>query len=86
MYRLTLLQNTMNRPANAFEAVYTFPAPVGQLVWPVAPVGVSQDRAVLIVNCAHDLVNQPGVTARALRGHYPTDPTTVDYPISSVQP
>src|SRR4051794_25542093 len=84
MYRITLLQNTQNRPAAAFEVVYTFAA--GPSTWPVAPLGASQDTAVIVVNCAHNLVNQPGVQSRVLRAHYPVAPTVVDYPISSVQP
>jgi hypothetical protein len=82
-YRITLLQNTQNRPASMLEVVYTFAA--GPQNWQVTPIGPVQDTAVIEVECGHDLINQPGVQSRVLRAHYPTAPTTVDYPISSVQ-
>lgn len=83
MFRITLQQNLENRPAAAFQAVYDFPA--GQQIWAVVPVGPAQDRAVIVVNSAVDLVNQPGVTSRSLRAHYPAAPNQIDYAISSVQ-
>ena len=85
MYRITLQQNLENRPAAAFDVVYTFAG--GPQVWAVVPVVPVHDRAVIVVNCpAHNLINQPGVISRALRAHYPVAPNQVDYTISSVQP
>jgi hypothetical protein len=84
MYRLTLLQNMDSRPPAVLQAVYTFAG--GPAIWPVTAVGPDTDTAVVVVNCATNLINQPGVTSRALRAHYPTAPNQRDYPISSVQP
>jgi hypothetical protein len=83
MYLITLLQNLQNQTPSALSVIYTFPA--GPTIWPVTPVGPDKDRNVLAVNCAHNLINQPGVMARVLRAHYPVAPHQVDYPISSVQ-
>lgn len=82
-YQITLLQNTQNRPVSLLEVVYTFPA--GPQSWQVTPIDVVEDRAVIKVESGRDLINQPGVQSRVLRAHYPVAPTTVDYPISSVQ-
>jgi hypothetical protein len=82
-YKITLLQNTQNRPASMLEVVYTFAA--GPQSWQVTPTDTAQDRAVIDVESGRDLINQPGVQSRVLQAHYPTAPITVDYPISSVQ-
>jgi hypothetical protein len=66
------------------EAVYTFAA--GPQHWQVIPIGPYQNMAVFDVNCAQNLINQPGVQSRVLRAHYPDAPNTVDRPISSVLP
>ncbi|HEY3828221.1 MAG TPA: hypothetical protein VGL57_03385 [Solirubrobacteraceae bacterium] len=84
-FRLTLAQNLPNRDPSALSVTYTY-GDGQQTTWPVQAIGPDRDRAVLVVDCAADLIHQPDVSTRELTSHYPVMPTTVVTRITSVQP
>ena len=84
MVRIRLAQDTDIREPSLFEVIYTFSDETR--IWHVTPIEPYRDRAVIMVNCAHDLINHSGVLSRTLRGHYPSAPMEVDYAITHVDP
>lgn len=84
-FTLTLVQDLPNRAPSALSVTYTYGnAPA--TTWPVQAVGPDRDRAIVVVECAANLIGQLDVRTRELTAHYPTPPTTVVIGISSVQP
>ncbi|HEV7885180.1 MAG TPA: hypothetical protein VGO81_16525 [Solirubrobacteraceae bacterium] len=84
-YRLTLLQDLPANPPSALDVRYTYNNGHHPSTWQVTAVGPDTDTAVVRVNCAVDLRNVPNVKTRTLIAHYPTQPHTREFPISSVQ-
>ncbi len=85
-YRLTLLETLPPQAPAALTVTCTYRNGAAPTVWPVAAVGTSVNTAVIIVNCAHDLINTPNVATRTLNAHYPAAPNLRNISISSVQP
>ncbi|MEA2130725.1 MAG: hypothetical protein QOJ85_3616, partial [Solirubrobacteraceae bacterium] len=84
-YRLTLLQDLPANAPAALDVRYTYNNGQHPSTWQVTPVGPDTDTAVVNVNCAVNLRTVPNVKTRTLIAHYPTQPHTREFPISSVQ-
>lgn len=85
-YRLTLMENLPNRAPAALDVEYTYDNGQRPSTWRVTAIGPDTDRAVVVVNSPVNLSNVPNVKTRKLIGHYPVDPITREFVISSVQP
>lgn len=85
-YRITLQETLPAAPPSALEVRFTYPAPTPPTQWPVTAVGPDVNTAVVVVNCAHNLLNVPNVRTRTLIAHYPVAPIVRELAISSIQP
>lgn len=85
-YRLTLLENLPPQAPAALTVTCTYNNGNAPTVWNVQAVGADTNTAVLVVNCAQNLLNIPNVATRTLNAHYPQAPNVRNIAISSVQP
>jgi hypothetical protein len=85
LFRLTLMETLPANPPAALQVRFTYRNGTPPTTWPVSAVGPDFDTAVLVVNCAANLLNVPDVATRTLIAHYPHAPFTRDFAISSVQ-
>jgi hypothetical protein len=84
-YRITLMQDLPANTPSALDVRYTYNNGQPPSTWQVTPIGKDKDTAVVNVNCAVNLRTVPNVKTRTLIAHYPTQPHTREFPISSVQ-
>jgi hypothetical protein len=67
-YRLTLMQSLPHEAPTALVIFYGYENTNKE--WPVAVRGTDQDPAILVVEGSQDLLDQTGVTSRALHASY----------------
>jgi hypothetical protein len=84
-YRITLAQTLPAQPPNAAYVTYHYRDGTSNW-WHVQFVGRDTDTAVVIVDCAANLLNRQNVLSSTLDVHYAHSPHQMNIPISSVQP
>jgi hypothetical protein len=84
-YRITLAQNIRADEVPSALQVRYRKANGQEETWTVELL-VPSETAVVFVSSPVDLLNRPNVVSKTLIGHYPTQPNTINYAISSIQP
>lgn len=84
-YRITLAQNLPAQPPNAAYVTYHYRDGTSNW-WHIQFVGPDTNRAVVVVDCAGNLLNRQNVLSSTLDVHYAHPPHQMDIPITSVQP
>ncbi|MGH7047269.1 MAG: hypothetical protein ACREE2_12880 [Stellaceae bacterium] len=84
-YRITLAQTLPAQPPNAAYVTYHYRDGTTNW-WHIDFVGPDTNTAVVIVDCAANLLNRHNVLSSTLDVHYAHPPHQMNIPISSVQP
>jgi hypothetical protein len=84
-FRVTLAQTLPAQPPNAAYVTYYYRDGTSNW-WNVQFVGPDTNTAVIIVDCAANLLNRQNVLSSTLDVHYAHPPHQMNIPITSVQP
>lgn len=84
-FRITLAQTLPAQPPSAATVTYRYRDGTFNR-WQVQFVGPDTDTAVVVVDCAGNLLNRQNLSSSTLDVHYAHPPHEMGIPISSVQP